>query len=138
MRLRTPVQDPDSAENRQADLSHCARLYAILFRLFCDVSLSECHYVVGRKGICWKTGTRCSRRSKVKTKDVYRTIPSNRVLNHLIVSAWVMRWGKPIFDLQRLRVATRSPGRVLIGSTINNDPTRAITLNIKIYTHMQQ
>ena len=40
-------------------------------------------------------------------------IPSKRVLNHFMVSAWVTRWGAPIRDLQRLRLATRSPGRLL-------------------------
>lgn len=40
-------------------------------------------------------------------------MPSNRDLNHLIVSSWVILWPVPIFDLHRRRVATRAPGRVL-------------------------
>lgn len=42
-----------------------------------------------------------------------RTIPSKRFLNHLMVSAWLMRCDAPILALHRLRFATRCPGRVL-------------------------
>ena len=44
---------------------------------------------------------------------VHRTMPSNRFLNHLIVSPWSILCECPILDLARLRFATRSPGRVL-------------------------
>ena len=40
-------------------------------------------------------------------------MPSNRFLNHLIVSCWLIRWLAPTLLLARLRLATRSPGRVL-------------------------
>jgi hypothetical protein len=43
----------------------------------------------------------------------YRTMPSNRFLYHLTVSAWLTRWEAPILLLHRLRLATRSPGRVM-------------------------
>lgn len=45
--------------------------------------------------------------------NTYRTIPSNRFLYHLMVSAWLTRWEAPILLLHRLRLATRSPGRVM-------------------------
>lgn len=45
--------------------------------------------------------------------SVYLTMPSNLFLYHLTVSLWSMRWEAPIRDFARLRLATRSPGRVL-------------------------
>lgn len=45
--------------------------------------------------------------------DDYRTIPSKRFLNHLMVSVWLILWLVPMGFLQRRRLATRSPGRVL-------------------------
>lgn len=47
---------------------------------------------------------------------VYRTIPSKRFLNHLMVSLLLILWLTPIWDLQRRRLATCSPGRVLFQS----------------------
>jgi len=44
---------------------------------------------------------------------VYRTIPSNRFLYHLTVSCWLTLWEAPILLWHRLRLATRSPGRVM-------------------------
>jgi len=44
---------------------------------------------------------------------IYRTMPSKRFLNHLMVSDCVMRWPEPMWDWQRLRLAIRSPGRVM-------------------------
>ena len=40
-------------------------------------------------------------------------MPSNRFLNHLTVSCWLIRWLAPTLLWARLRLATRSPGRVL-------------------------
>ena len=59
-------------------------------------------------------------------QNIYRTIPSKRFLNHLIVSAWVMRWLAPIRDFARLRLATRSPGRVLKKSNPSQSPCLSI------------
>ncbi len=43
----------------------------------------------------------------------YRTMPSNRFLYHLMVSCWLTLWEAPILLWHRLRLATRSPGRVM-------------------------
>lgn len=45
-------------------------------------------------------------------------MPSKRFLNHLTVSVWVIRCWKPTRALQRRRLATRSPGRVLHGLSV--------------------
>jgi hypothetical protein len=51
---------------------------------------------------------------------IYRTIPSNRFLNHLTVSSRLILWEEPTWVLHRRRLATRSPGRVLcLVSTIS-------------------
>jgi hypothetical protein len=44
---------------------------------------------------------------------LYLTMPSNRFLNHLIVSSLLTLCCLPIFDLHRRLLATRAPGRVL-------------------------
>jgi hypothetical protein len=49
-----------------------------------------------------------------RAESVYLTIPSNLFLNHLMVSDWLIRWEAPMRDWARLRLATRSPGRVLV------------------------
>src|SRR6266480_1654127 len=46
---------------------------------------------------------------------LYLTMPSNRFLNHLIVSSLLTLCCLPIFDLHRRLLATRAPGRVLDG-----------------------
>jgi len=46
-------------------------------------------------------------------RHAYRTMPSNRFLYHLTVSFWLTRWEAPILLWHRLRLATRSPGRVM-------------------------
>jgi len=43
----------------------------------------------------------------------YRTMPSNRFLNHLTVSSRLILWPEPTLVLHRRRLATRSPGRVM-------------------------
>lgn len=48
-----------------------------------------------------------------RSTDIYRTMPSKRFLNHLTVSFWLILWLTPMGVLQRRRLATRSPGRVL-------------------------
>lgn len=47
---------------------------------------------------------------------VYLTMPSKRFLYHLTVSAWLILCDAPILPLALLRLAIRSPGRVLIPS----------------------
>ncbi len=55
---------------------------------------------------------------------LYLTIPSNRFLNHLIVSVWLILCEWPILDLHRRRLATRSPGRVLQRHWLDPDHSR--------------
>ena len=50
--------------------------------------------------------------------ETYRTIPSNRFLNHLTVSSRLILWPAPTWVLHRRRLATRSPGRVLYSVSI--------------------
>ena len=50
---------------------------------------------------------------KVAGANVYLTMPSNLFLYHLTVSCWSILWDAPMRVWQRLRLATRSPGRVL-------------------------
>ena len=63
--------------------------------------------------------------------NIYRTIPSNLDLNHLMVSTWVTLCPCPILDCERRRLATRSPGRVLIHVS-------SCYLTKKLSTYMQQ
>ena len=49
-----------------------------------------------------------------------RTMPSNRFLNHLTVSAWLMRCDAPILLVARRLLATRAPGRVLFPKNVSS------------------
>lgn len=55
--------------------------------------------------------TKC--KDKPSQTAPYRTMPSKRCLNHLVVSSRLMRWLAPILLFMRLRRVTRSPGRVM-------------------------
>lgn len=67
----------------------------------------------------------------------YRTMPSNRFLNHLIVSVWLILCDAPILDLHRRRLATRSPGRVLLNHQQRGSPSLLLRAMISLHAAIE-